>query len=858
MEIKILQVFYDNNGLPYKDKERSVHYPITPSPFMGASNTTQIRFYYDQLDELDESTFVAVSKLPNGKNGSEILEKSYDSQLEENYVSLNLSSFYTQYKGDVYISLQGYQGGVRVEQDENGIYQIYGTPTIAATGSICLGIKYAPQFVGSGQTENVTLQRVLAELATKLGIRQETLHVEELPTVGNPNVWYVINDDPNDATKANIYIWNTKTQTYVWVGDNTLNLGNYYTKEQGEQFEEEIEDRVSGVEDEVASISNGAPSGVYATVSALTSDDPDHSKVYLVLADGKWYYWDSANNQWSAGGVYLSTGNAITHSGNQLKDDQGNNLFPNRYVGSLSNVNLATATIEQGNYTIAPNSNVTGLPSDFSGEYYAWLFVIYGTFYIMVETSSNRKSWFCFNKTQWVSFDLNNLVKCSGQQLKDYNGNNFCPQLFVSQVSNIDIRYNTWTCGLYAFSPGENITGLPNDFDITSYGWLFVLNDNLRLLFNNSTKDMWVSLGKTGYVKFLLNKDLVSGVQQILDLIYSGIKNGAYSYIAQETTQTLHENYLLTSSGIVAYTSPDSYNVIEVDVNAGDIVLINSKANYSNAFYRIANANDSTLAYKSTGGSGGTVLSYNSLLVMPANATKLYVAYIGVGQGLATKIELSYSEGKKWLDKKWACLGDSLTENNIRTTLHYHDYIAEKTGITVVNLGVSGTGYMRHQEDNRAFYQRVSDIPLDADVITIFGSGNDLGGGYTLGSPTDVGTTTICGCINQTLDNILDRFLQNGKVPTIGVITPTPWVNNPPSNPTGSMSLYCDAIIQCCKRKSIPVLDLFRESNLHPDNATFRTLAYSKDEGNGVHPDETGHKIIAPMFEAFLYKLLLS
>ena len=67
-----------------------------------------------------------------------------------------------------------------------------------------------------------------------------------------------------------------------------------------------------------------------------------------------------------------------------------------------------------------------------------------------------------------------------------------------------------------------------------------------------------------------------------------------------------------------------------------------------------------------------------------------------------------------------------MTESNSRTTKHYFGYIAEKTGIKTVNLGVSGTGYMRRKDINRAFYQRVSDIPEDADVITIFGNGNDL------------------------------------------------------------------------------------------------------------------------------------
>ena len=316
MQIKVLNIFYGADGLPYKDVERTVHYPITSGTFLGSSNTTEIRFYYDRLDELNESTFVAVSKLPNGKIGSEILESKRDNELEENYAVLNLSSFYTQYKGDVYIALQGYQGGVRVEEDENGIYSIIGTPTIKATGSIRLSIAYAPMFVGSGQTENITLQRVLADLATKLGIRQETLHVEELPSIGNPNIWYVVNNDENDPTKANIYIWNETTQNYVWVGDNTLNLGNYYTKAEGEQFENSLNEdvssfkndvnlRVTSVENELESVASGSPAGVYTDVEALEIADPDHSRIYLIQETGEWYYWDGT--AWESGGDYLSS-----------------------------------------------------------------------------------------------------------------------------------------------------------------------------------------------------------------------------------------------------------------------------------------------------------------------------------------------------------------------------------------------------------------------------------------------------------------------------------------------------------------------------------------------------------------------
>ena len=168
MESKIMQVFYGNDCLPYKDQARTVHFPVVGNTFQGANNTTEIRFYYNRIGGNDV-TWVAISKLPNGRVGSKVLTTYYDSSNGEYYAKLPLDSFYTQYRGDVYISLQGYEGGVNVSyDDETDIYTISGTPTIRATGSIDLTINYAGAFVGSGEEENVTLQEIFAYLATKL------------------------------------------------------------------------------------------------------------------------------------------------------------------------------------------------------------------------------------------------------------------------------------------------------------------------------------------------------------------------------------------------------------------------------------------------------------------------------------------------------------------------------------------------------------------------------------------------------------------------------------------------------------------------------------------------------------------
>lgn len=206
---KVMKVFYGTDLLPYKDKELQVHYPIVGQSFQGASQTTEIHFYIDNIGGID-FTWVALSKLPNGKIGSKVLESHLDTTLNEHYVVLSLSSFYTQYKGDLYISLQGYDGGVQVEYDnETEIYTIVGTPVIQATGSIKLSINYAVQIVGSDEVDEITLQELLAAIGSKLnkdsGVYLKVVPINIINTDSSYDDYLKINDIVFDKTSYKFY-----------------------------------------------------------------------------------------------------------------------------------------------------------------------------------------------------------------------------------------------------------------------------------------------------------------------------------------------------------------------------------------------------------------------------------------------------------------------------------------------------------------------------------------------------------------------------------------------------------------------------------------------------------------------------
>lgn len=204
---------------------------------------------------------------------------------------------------------------------------------------------------------------------------------------------------------------------------------------------------------------------------------------------------------------------------------------------------------------------------------------------------------------------------------------------------------------------------------------------------------------------------------------------------------------------------------------------------------------------------------------------------------------------------KWAVFGDSLTERNHTATKIYHDYISDQLGIEVVNYGKSGTGYKSTYGEFAAFYDRILTIdPNSFDVLTIFGSGNDLNQSFVLGVATDTGTDTLCGCINTTIDN----FYSVAPFKKLALITPTPWKSYSPAVENNAMEAYSEKIVEICKRRGIPCLDLYHMSGLRPWDEAYRTEFYNENgiQDSGVHPNSKGHKMIAPIIREFLKKLI--
>ena len=342
-----------------------------------------------------------------------------------------------------------------------------------------------------------------------------------------------------------------------------------------------------------------------------------------------------------------------------------------------------------------------------------------------------------------------------------------------------------------------------------------------------------------------------------------------------EITPSYTEGSYIFKDGTIHTNEGSSYS--KITVSAGDKYKITSPTWLSVPSLILFGTDDSVVKYYPQDKEYSTKTLITTELIIPNNVEKIGICKVNTEDNPEVLKRSAYSVvTKPYVNINWCALGDSLTD---RTTLqggkNYVDFISENLGFNATNLGIGGTGWQKTYGRNTAFYQRVKDIPLNTDVITIFGSGNDCSFAQTLQATNgnigkwndywdpswlDDDTTlfenntniSLAAIINHTIDNIYARL----PYVKLGIVTPTPWKdqqNNEAYTPI--MRRMADLIKDICEHRSIPCLDLYRLSQLRPDEDQFRTDMFYN--GDGVHPAENAHKkYIYPEFREFIKRLV--
>lgn len=161
--------------------------------------------------------------------------------------------------------------------------------------------------------------------------------------------------------------------------------------------------------------------------------------------------------------------------------------------------------------------------------------------------------------------------------------------------------------------------------------------------------------------------------------------------------------------------------------------------------------------------------------------------------------------GAQWRGKVWYAYGTSIT--NINSEGKYPTYLAQMSGMTLVNKGISGGGIGNFGAYSTGQVYRAicntTDGKLNADLITLETGANDVNADVPLGTIYDTGTETLAGCLNDCL-----RYLQANTTAQIAV-TSSPASKTAP-NAENQIYKWAQMVEQICR--------INRVHFLNPDN----------------------------------------
>ncbi len=234
-------------------------------------------------------------------------------------------------------------------------------------------------------------------------------------------------------------------------------------------------------------------------------------------------------------------------------------------------------------------------------------------------------------------------------------------------------------------------------------------------------------------------------------------------------------------------------------------------------------------------------------------------AYMCVNLKMANLYDYSDSAHIMLIDSQfastWLSIGDSIAEFNRTAHRNWLHLAAEALSANYYNAARSGFGYLA-----KGGYQKLVEVFPDdqgIDLVTVYGSFNDLCFDYEIGTAEDTytegGDNTLAACMNYVYDQIKNLY-PNAK---IVVISPAPWGGFTPDvdNETSALAKeYVALLEQISKNKGFAFYDLFRESGLKPWVAE-ENQKYFHD-GDACHPNDEGHKCIAEKLIPFLQTVL--
>lgn len=540
-----------------------------------------------------------------------------------------------------------------------------------------------------------------------------------------------------------------------------------------DNYQTSVNGTIAEINTKVNAVTSGTPL-VASSVGGMTNTD----RIYVNTSDGNWYYYDG--DSWEIGGTYQSSGiadgtvtlkmlaNDTVHNIITRIDDKDKLLAEDSYQIKVSDLIVENKSLS----SVTGEESDTDASSNLSTQY---IYLPYGYTAELSENLSGITTLLYFYESDFTYIYRESI----------YNGSSGNPR-FANRLNGRLLRIRWSDNSQTAMSPTDVA-----DIVVTIKRFLpNKTNNSIGTNLVNPSEYIAGYLTNTGEYRYV-----DSEIYRLTKPI--PIKAGTSYFISYARHIWLYDTNLEEISGSWVGTAQENYTF--TPVNDGYITFTYQVANYP--FMCV--------------GSSGTATPYVETLP----------SYVQVQN--IDNIEIPVNKANILYGKKYVALGDSFTHGDF-TNAPEDDYhiedgiyagqykvypylIGNRNNMNIINLAVNGMSLAHYPADNNNYITDtvLSNIPADADYITIKIGINDSHKNVPIGTIDNNDRSTFYGAWNTILPTIINAH----KQAKIGIIV---------SNGTDTID-YVNATIAIAKKYGLSYINESSDDKVPLLIRTFRT-----------------------------------
>ncbi|WP_143314480.1 SGNH/GDSL hydrolase family protein [Clostridium sp. HBUAS56017] len=556
-----------------------------------------------------------------------------------------------------------------------------------------------------------------------------------------------------------------------------------------------------------ASLANGSPKGVYATLSALQSAIPSgNTNIYVTSDNGNWNYWNGST--WVSGGTYQSTGIA------------NNTISPSKTTFAIRTTNLFNKDAAVTGSFI--NGSVATVDSRYAYSDYISI-INGGTYTISSDTPSNLGAIYDINKNFLALLPTGETT-----------GNPKTITINIANAAYMRVNMLVGEVQTYIISEGTELLSASTVESVKIKNLTLDETTNLSM---NTLKDGSIAVKKTDFAsitgnlfnpnKVTLDGFINSGTFQAL----SGYACSDYIPIKNGSTYAFSDSF------------PQNYgSIYDDDKNFLTILPLGVSDPGSAVTPRTITINTPKAAYIRINLKYSRV-GTNNYMVYENSLPAVYTPYSGIKIADLQLINENIPEsvlnyivgligGNRWINKKGVFDGDSITQGNTINGVptSYPDLVKNLMQLnSASNKAVSGSS-LSVISGRRNLVSEMNNLDTDGDFYYISAGINDYMYSAPLGTESSTDTASFWGALNTMMETLMTKF----PTKTIVFATPIHKGGDTASNSVGCKLIdYVNAIRQAGEKWGIPICDMYCISGLNPNVTAQKDAVFYPDN---IHP----------------------